>query len=317
MVTKSPRQFLSLVVFALSLIAAPPLPAQTNFNGIVTFGDSLSDPGNAFVLLGEVSVAPYLFIPEAPYARGGLHFSNGSTWIEQLATDLHLSPAAGPALRTTAFSNYAVGGARARPAGQMDLTTQVGVFFGHTGSAAPSDALYVVFIGGNDLRDAIVALATDPTFATSIQIVTEAVTAIADNIGALAATGARQFLVANAPNLALVPAVRAQGPLVQGAAQLLSVTFNQALAAALANVQTALPFISITTFDVFGTINGVVATPAAAGFTDVEHSCITPGIIAHAVCDRPDEHLFWDGIHPTRTGHAVLARQAKQTLGQP
>jgi phospholipase/lecithinase/hemolysin len=312
------RGFLRVVALALTLVAPTLASGQTAFNRIVTFGDSLSDPGNAFVLLGEVSVAPYLLIPDAPYARGGLHFSNGKTWIEQLATDLAMSPSAGPALRSaTAFSNYAVGAARARPAGAFDLATQVGLFFGDAGGTAPADALYVVFMGGNDLRDALVALAADPSFATSMQIVTQASTAIADNIAALAATGARRFLVANAPNLALIPAVRVQGPLAQGAAQFLSAAFNQALAAALANVQTALPSIAVTTFNVYGVINEVVAGPAAAGFTDVEHSCITPDVIAQAVCDRPDDHLFWDGIHPTRTGHAVLAQQAKQALGLP
>lgn len=315
MITKSPRKFLSLFVFILALIVPPQLPAQTAFNRIVTFGDSLSDPGNAYALLGEVSVAPYQLIPDAPYARGGLHFSNGETWIERLATDLGMSPSAGPALRgAAAFSNFAVGAARARPAGQFDLTTQVGLFSDSAGNAAPADALYVVFIGGNDVRDALVALATDPTFVTSMQIVTQAVTAIADNIAALASTGARTFLVANVPNIGLVPAVRAQGLLAQGAAQILSDAFNQALDAALVNVQTALPHVSIKTFDVYGVINDIVAAPAAMGFTDVEHPCISPGIVARAVCVRPDEHLFWDGIHPTRSGHAILARQARQAL---
>jgi phospholipase/lecithinase/hemolysin len=310
------RGFLRVSALAVALVAPALASGQPGFNRIVTFGDSLSDSGNAFVLLGQVSVPPYLLIPEAPYARGGLHFSNGKTWIEQLATDLAMNPSAGPALRgAAAFSDYAVGAARARPAGLFDLATQVGLFFGDTGGTAPPDALYVVFIGGNDLRDALVALATDPSFATSMQIVTQASTAIADNVAALAAAGARQFLIANAPNLALVPAVRVQGPLAQGAAQFLSVTFNQALAAALANAQTALPSITVATFDVFGVINAVVAAPATAGFTDVEHSCITPNVIAQAVCDHPDAFLFWDGIHPTRTGHAVLAQEAKQTLG--
>src|SRR5437870_5726450 len=46
---------------------------------VVVFGDSLSDPGNAFVILHKVAVPPFSsLIPDAPYARGGLHFSNGA-----------------------------------------------------------------------------------------------------------------------------------------------------------------------------------------------------------------------------------------------
>ena len=82
----------------------------------VVFGDSLSDPGNAFVLLRDVEVPPFdSLIPDAPYARGALHFSNGPTWVEQLSLLDHALPSAGPALFIPLlFSNYAVGGARAR-----------------------------------------------------------------------------------------------------------------------------------------------------------------------------------------------------------
>jgi phospholipase/lecithinase/hemolysin len=31
-------------------------------------------------------------------------------------------------------------------------------------------------------------------------------------------------------------------------------------------------------------------------------------------CRRPDRHLFWDGIHPTRAGHAIAALLVGKTL---
>src|SRR5712692_2549136 len=113
----------------------------------VVFGDSLSDPGNAFVLLRDVEVPPFdSLIPDAPYDRGGLHFSNGATWVEQLAVIDHALPSAGPALlHPVLFSNYAVGGARAQHVGPFDLSTQVGLFARDFGGQAPADALYVVF----------------------------------------------------------------------------------------------------------------------------------------------------------------------------
>jgi hypothetical protein len=45
----------------------------------VGFGDSLSDPGNFYVVTGQQSVAPYAPIPSAPYAIGGHHFTNAAT----------------------------------------------------------------------------------------------------------------------------------------------------------------------------------------------------------------------------------------------
>jgi outer membrane lipase/esterase len=117
----------------------------------------------------------------------------------------------------------------------------------------------------------------------------------------------------NAPNLALVPAVRMLGPQAQGAAQLLSGQFNAGLEQVLSGLTASLP-IDIVRLDVHAIIAEVVAEPAKAGFADAVNACITPGIVAGAFCTRPDAYLFWDGIHPTRAGHALLARRAAAAL---
>src|SRR5262245_37149922 len=113
---------LSLV--ALVLLAPSWAAAQVTFQRIVVFGTSLSDPGNAFALLGQANTPPYdtldpFLIPSAPYARGGHHFSNGATWIEQLARPLGFAGDVRSAFQGSGVrsSNYAVGGARARDEG--------------------------------------------------------------------------------------------------------------------------------------------------------------------------------------------------------
>lgn len=72
--------------------------------------------------------------------------------------------------------------------------------------------------------------------------------------------------------------------------------------------------VTITRFDVFSLISGVVATPDAFGVKNAEDACITPEVKKGAVCNRPDNYLFWDGIHPTRVGHSLLAEAALSTL---
>lgn len=303
----------ALVVVAVFAVAGP--AAAEGPERLVVFGDSLSDPGNAFVLTMNVSLPPFELIPDAPYARGGLHFSNGRTWVEQLATALDARRSARPALlKPVVFSNYAVGGTRARAEGAFDLATQVSLFQRDFDGRAPADALYVLYMGGNDLRDALEALALDPGGATSFGILQAALFAIRDNLLALHAAGARAFLVPNAPNLALIPAVRLQGPAAQAAAQFLSTTFNDQLAALLDGLEAALG-LSIARLDVYGILNQVVAAPAAAGLTEVEQPCITPGTRIKPFCAKPDEYLFWDGIHPTRAGHRILAEHAAAVLG--
>ena len=77
------------------------------YSAIVVFGTSLSDSGNAFALRGGTNTPPDymldpLLIPAAPYARGGHHFSNGATWVEQFARSVRLAGTFGRRLDRTA-----------------------------------------------------------------------------------------------------------------------------------------------------------------------------------------------------------------------
>ena len=308
------------VVLACALVllglSSPAIGAKGGYTRLVVFGDSLSDPGNAAVAIREVEVAPFDLIPDAPYARGGLHFSNGETWAEQLAAMLGLELSAGPALRVPGvFSNYALGAARARAAGSFDLTTQVTLFLQDLASQAPADALYVVFVGSNDVRDALDALTVDPSGVTSITILGEALGAIQQDIVTLATAGARHFLVANVPDLSLVPAVILAGPAAQGAALYLATNFNTGLAAGLAGLEVAYPELQIAALDTFGLLRELVGPPSVFG--NVSDPCITPGTRVSPYCTRPDVYLFWDGIHPTRAGHGAVAQRALEVLLQP
>lgn len=286
------------------------------YKDLVVFGDSLSDPGNAYALLGTLSVPPYDLIPNAPYAFSGRHFSNGPTWIEQLARRLDLRLSVGPALqRPGLFSNYAVGSARVRTEGGYNLSDQIQLFLDDRGGFVSGRSLLVLFIGANDVRDAILAAQSDPSGATSQAIIRQAITAMRDNLLALSASGASQFLILNVPNLARLPAVRQQGSVAQTAAMQLSIAYNTQLALALSELEATLP-VNFMTVDVFAALERVVANPTRVGLQDVVNSCITPDTLRGAECTQPDLYLFWDGIHPTRAGHAILARVAGRVLGR-
>jgi phospholipase/lecithinase/hemolysin len=296
------------------------------FSRVVVFGDSLTDSGNAFALLHTSAVPPFELIPSAPYARGGHHFSNGPTWVEQLGTALGLNPSPGPAWqKPIVFSNYAVGGSRARTVlpcpgpisnCQINLTVQVSRFLADVGGTAPSDALYVVHIGGDDLQDALEALLTDPSGATSLAIIGAALEAIQANIVGLAAlAGAHTFLVPNAPDLALLPAVRLAGPVAQAAGHDLALRFNAGLETLLTSLESALG-VDIFRLDIFTLTGDVVGAPTDFGLTEVEVPCITPGTLVKPFCSQPDQFLFWDGIHPTRVGHGIISSRALKALAE-
>jgi phospholipase/lecithinase/hemolysin len=58
-----------------------------------------------------------------------------------------------------------------------------------------------------------------------------------------------------------------------------------------------------------------VADPAAYALTDVISPCVTPNIVPFT-CQRPDEFLFWDGIHPTKAVHGIIAQEAASVLAR-
>lgn len=306
-------------LLALALLASNGASAEPDFSRIVVFGTSLSDPGNAFALVHRQSTPPYvnldtLLVPDAPYAMGGHHFSNGATWIEQFARPLGLADDVGPAFQdaATTASNYAVGGTRARDTdSSVSLSAQVDSFLFDVGGAASADALYVIEIGGNDVRDALTAgLAGGP-------IIIDALVALDANIEALYAAGARHFLITNVPNLAQTPAVRTLELFSPGATQLAafySQTYNIGLEALLAG-WAAESDIQIVRLDLHEQIEQLVADPQASGLSVVETACITPGLPPFT-CQAPDDFLFWDGIHPTRAVHAIFAQQAAIALAQ-
>lgn len=308
------------LVTCLALMLAAPgwAAAQSRFSGIVVFGTSLSDPGNAFVLVGDASTPPDfmlnpLLIPSAPYAKGGHHFSNGATWIEQYARSVGLGDSVRPALATTdpRVTNYAVGAARAYDDGvNFNLTRQVDTFLQRSGGVAPSQALYVIEMGGNDVRDAFVVYAGG---GNGGPILAAALGSIAANIRRLYAAGATDFLVWTAPNIGLTPAIRSLGPAAQGLAAFVTLAFNGNLAAVVAQLSAALPGASFARLDAYQVLNAIVADPAAFDLTTVTTACITPSI-APFTCLHADEFLFWDGIHPTKAGHAILARETANLL---
>jgi phospholipase/lecithinase/hemolysin len=316
------RRSLVKGILILGLMAPTLLPAQPPSQELFFFGDSLSDAGNFFTELGEFVVQPFEPIPDAPYAIGGHHFSNGRTWAEQLATLLH-SPLSGrPASRSPGlFTNYAVGRSRARAGAPVfplfDLSTQVNLFFADFGGNAPPEATYVVWSGSNDLRDAFAALALDPSGATTAAIMQDAITAVANNIVALYGAGAREFLVLNLPNIGNCPAVRALGqqdPALPIIAEQLSALSNANLAGALDGLEGLLPGIEILRLDVFVLLNEIVADPQAFGLTNATDSCLRFWVVGGAFCTRPNAYLFWDGAHPTKRGHALLAEAAAELL---
>jgi phospholipase/lecithinase/hemolysin len=313
------RRAAGIALTAALLIA--PLQSNAAFSGLYIFGDSLSDPGNAAVLLGPTrtpasAITSNLFIPAAPYVNptGRDQFSNGNVWSYSFAQSLGLTAnpvfpfAPGPS-----GTSYAIGGATTGT-GPTDLQSQLGIFLSTLGGGtAPGGALYVIAGGGNDARAALGSIAANPS--NALAIIADASTAYATNVktmvDTLQARGAQSIIVWNTPNVGLAPATLSLPapppgfPTASQTATLLTSSMNQALSSALTGEN------GVTTFDIFGLITKVNANPNAYGLTNAVDAC---GAVAN--CD-PSKYLFWDGIHPTAAGHLILADGMLATIPEP
>ncbi|OGW45052.1 MAG: GDSL family lipase [Nitrospirae bacterium GWC2_57_9] len=317
--------FIIAAFFPLLLSLPPAASAEGTFSRIVVFGTSLSDPGNAFAIWHEKSTPPYdtldqFAIPDHPYAKSGLHYTNGATWIEQFSRPLGLAGSVRPAFaaRGGEASNYAVGRARAREdagtAGFINLPAQVSAFLSDHSGTAPADALYVVEIGSNDLKDALESFAAGRDGGA---IIADALSSIGGNLERLYASGARRFLVWNVPDIGLTPALRTLDKAAPGVAQsatLLSAAFNANLDMLLGYLQ-RLPGIEIVRLDAKRILSDLARDPAAFGLVVADAACVTPNVPPFE-CREPDAYLFWDGIHPTRAVHGMIAQNAAVGLSR-
>lgn len=285
------HQWVSAGAIALFLSLSTQVHA-TSYSQMVVFGDSLSDSGNIFDLFGGA------FGPNPPYTEGRFTstYTNGDAgmvWVEHLAGLLNL----GLDNSVAGGTNYAFGGARTvEDPGDLvpSLPDQVNFYFNDTGGAADANALYVVFGGGNDVRDNDISMS---------------VASISTMISDLAAAGATNFFVPNLPDIGLTPEALA-GMAPGGSSEVISAAaaqFNADLAVELANLEATLG-VNIVSFDLFSIFGDILADPAMMGIGNVTDACI------ETACADPDSYLFFDGIHPTAIVHELMGQLAFETL---
>ncbi len=315
-----------LFTLAAALLCASLAPmADAAYSRVFVFGDSLSDNGNAFLgLNGATETKPYTkLIPDMAYESGRL--SNGPVWVDFIAPTL--VPVAPPALFSlnpvspvppfidlSAGANMAVGSARSGPLAGVTPNPVPTLLDQAQGLRSllptlPNDALYVVWAGGNDARDALdrlVATGDPDAFEAVLQ---SALFNVGDILGVLAAGGADDFLLLNMPDLTRTPAVRL-ADLVNGNSNASDAIgsfvagYNAGLLALVAEFENDTG-IDVLTLDTFELISTVLDNPGDFGFTDITSPCIFGN--AGQGCSDPDAHFFWDGLHPTSAAHRLIA----------
>ncbi len=282
---------LSSVFMVLPLSAALALP----INQLVVFGDSLSDTGNAY--LGTAGL-----VGGAPAYQNG-RFTDGpdtspstssptGLWVDQFASKMNLTD---PAPFLAGGTNYAVAsaltGSNSAFTGSLTAvpyTDQQVALFSATSKVSPG-ALYTFWAGSNDILGQ-----KNPLTAASN---------IAANISTLAASGAKNFLWLNLPQLGEVPDATKLGPTVSATLNAEAVAFNTASAKAIPQLESQYG-INIIPVDVYSLFSQIFADPSAYGFSNLTDPA--QGVLGA----NPNTYLFWDGEHPTTAADALVANLA-------
>lgn len=311
----------ALALFFVALLLPVGASAQS-FSNIFVFGDSLSDPGN---LAAAIAPDP-LPLPPA-HSNGGRRFSNGPLAVEILAETLGLQ--VDPFLVVPGGTNFAFASARAGGDENIDLSAQMDAFFSIHADALgkiPADALYIIMIGTNDVRDAS-RLGNERLAKRVLQRV---VRRIDHGVRDLMAAGAKTILVGNAPDVALLPEtamIAASGDLnIAERATRLSMQFNRRLAQRVDwhrhrddHGERHENGVKIVLFDIFSFFKFIINNHQPLGFTNTEEACYNSGagplgaFNAFCLSGDPaaptfDAFIFFDWFHPTAGVHAIVGQ---------
>jgi outer membrane lipase/esterase len=296
---------------SLALFGGQALAQQAEFDGLVVFGDSLSDNGNIPKLFG----IPY---PHTMPGYDGGRFSNGPVYAEYLNSLLGIP---GP------LEDYAIGGATTGTTNigglpNAGITQEIARYLA-TDPRPTNRDLFVLWGGANDYFgyfDAIQACNGNPTCLAGLpsgtSVVTNVLTNIASEVKQLALLGGKNFIVPNLPDLGLTPDFNTNPANAAGAAAL-TAGHDQGLALAMGELQRGLAAVgvpvNIRIVDVSALINDVIADPTKYGAVNVTAQCVLdPTCVA-----KKDHYLFWDGVHPTAFGHEILANYFAASIDGP
>jgi len=305
------RQILQRATLFVCLLLVLPVKADSSFSNLFIFGDSMSDTGNLASIIGD--------FPPAYYNN---RMSNGPVAVEILGDKLGLPTDASLYLvGQNAGSNYAVASAKAGGNAALDLNPQVNAFLVAHEFSAPEDALYVMFIGGNDVRN--LRNVQDSRLVKAA--LKNAVGTIKQNIERLISAGARHILVMNSVDMGNLPEAFMTGMQLSDAPTLSEQTtkntrrFNRLLKKSIRDIEDESD-IEIARFNSFRFLSRVIARAESYGFKYTRESCFVFATQAfHPDCNfgqNADVFLFFDEKHPASRGHALMGNALYELVAE-
>ncbi len=316
------------------------------YSGVYVFGDSLVDAGNALKLAQWYSDLTFSDLPDgAPTADLGYvggRFTDGHTFADLLSNKavgsvtrpvfpygfedpwigLPIAPFAGDPGGSSL--NFAYGGAQVRQGDEVvqDLDSQTDTFRNAVDGDAPPGALYIVTMGGNDVR----SLAKAGSLPAPEEDAHDALDSVAQQLihelGQLIDDGARNFLITGVPDVGLIPKyagddgmfdpIELAGSLAATAySQYLDLLIRTEVVPALEAMGATVTYVPMMDYQdgaatVTGGLNAVL--PTLEALHGLDPGTLTTDLLAHS------ELVFFDDVHPTAQVHALFGSYAQALL---
>jgi Ca2+-binding RTX toxin-like protein len=312
-----------------------------NYTGVFVFGDSLVDAGNALKLAQWYGDLTFSDLPEgAPdpalgYFKG--RFSNGYNFADLISNKyagqvtktvfpyayedpwigVRIAPfASDPSGKTL---NFAYGGSQIRQGDEVvpDLDGQTDAFKDAVDNHADPNALYLVTIGGNDVRS-LAPAGKDPALqADAYAALDAAADKMLHELSQLLDIGVHNLLITGVPDVGLIPKYDVNGNLVLDGAEtarsaaatqysqyldyLIRTKVVPALTAEGANV-TYVPLMDYVDKDgthVTGALNALL--PEIAALNGLPSAELSQNLLKY------QNLVFFDQVHPNAQANALLA----------
>lgn len=264
--------------------AAAPIDA---FDAFFVLGDSLSDVGNVYAQTSQTLPDP------DTYFEG--RWTNGFNWVDYVADD---------AFPTSLVLSYAYGNGRAIANGDpfLDLPDQAdGVVNFLDPADRGANPLVALWFGANDIFGSVGG-------GDAVAVARDAAEAIGDAAIAIGDAGFRNIMMFNLPNLGLTPRYFFGMSGDRAEATAATSAFNEALSVQADRVRGA--GFGVTQIDVeslFADLTGGLDALELVGFL---LPCVINDPSDFSViseCDDVGDRLFFDAVHPTTTGHRLIA----------
>jgi phospholipase/lecithinase/hemolysin len=320
------------------------------YSKVFVFGDSLVDSGNALELAEWYDGLPFTDLPEgAPTTELGYfkgRFSNGYTFVDLISNKavgivtqpvfpyhfedpwlgIPIAPfASDPSSKS---QNYAYGGSHIRQGAEVvpDLDEQTDAFRDAVDGDAPSNGLYLVTTGGNDIRD-LAPTGTDPVpQADAYKELQACAQQLFHELSQLIDDGAVNIVITGIPDVGAIPRYDRDGDGVLNATEqmrsdaatdysiyldtLIRTQVVPALQALGGNI-TYVPVMDYVDANgnlVRGALSAILPTIAAL------HGLTTEQLANNLL--QYKELVFFDHVHPNAQTHALVASYMQSLIAR-